>query len=62
VLKLRRRLEFLDMGAVLYCTILYCTVPGVCGHGVRLPGLQSTGLRPPGFGREVSVLQREETG
>ena len=42
---------------VLYCNVLYCTVPVVGGHWVGLAGLQATGLRPPGFGREVSVLQ-----
>ena len=42
---------------LLYCTVLYCTVPVVGGHRVWLAGLQATGLRPPGFGREVSVLQ-----
>ena len=28
---------------LLYCTVtvLYFTVPGVCGHGVRLSGLQA---------------------
>ena len=59
VLKLRRRLEVVDKGycIVLYCTVLYCTVPVVGGHWVGLAGLQATGLRPPGFGREVSVLQ-----
>ena len=42
---------------LLYCPVLDCTVPVVGGHGMGLAGLQATGLRPPGFGREVSVLQ-----
>ena len=42
---------------LLYCPELDCTVPIVGGHWMGLAGLQATGLRPPGLGREVSVLQ-----